>query len=348
MTRDRHTDRGRPPTVIDVAKAAGVGRSTASRVLGDYGYASEDSRLKVLEAAEKLGYRPNGLARGMITGKTLTVGAVVGDVQNPYFSQLIRAITDAADDAGFNVIVSNSDEDPERERSLVKAMLDKRVDGLIVTPASREVAHLQDAAKVSHLVLADRKVPALNVDTVTIDNYTAAFHATNHLTELGHRRIAIATSARQTPDGTYISPLVERFDGIRAALRNAGAPLDDSAFWVSTWDVPPTDDALPTFMASANPTAIIATDSLVALSVVTAARTAGIAIPHDVSVVTFDDSPWSEALTPPLTVVAQPTHELGLSAMQLLVERINGHDGPPRDISRKATLIARGSTAPPT
>jgi LacI family transcriptional regulator len=337
----------RPPTIIDVAKAAGVGRSTASRVMSGRGGVKPATREKVLQVAEELGYSPNPLAQGMLSGRTNTLGAVLGDVENPFFAQATRAITDTARAHGYDVILANSDERLEAEQAAVQLMVDKRVDGIIVSPASSlQVDHLRRALRTTPIVLIDRKVPALGVDTVVIDNYTAAFKATQLLTNLGHERIAVTSNAsRETPDAPYISSVTERFDGVRAALRAAGITPDPNMFWIGGWKSSPDDTAVARFSGSLHPTAILATDSLVALSTLAAARRAGLSVPDDLSLITFDNSPWSEAFHPGLSVVSQPVRELGERATAMLIERAKGSAQPPREIQLQTTLIERESTA---
>jgi LacI family transcriptional regulator len=305
------------------------------------------TREKVLQAAEELGYSPNPLAQGMLSGRTHTIGVVLADIENPFFAQATRAITDTARKYGYDVILANTDEDPQAEQAAVSLMLAKRVDGIIVAPAtSLQLDHLHRALRTTPIVLIDRKAPALGVDTVVIDNYTAAFNATRHLIDLGHERIAVTSNAsRPTPDGPYISSISERFDGIRAALRAAGLTPGPDMFWIGGWKSSPDNAVDARFSGSPRPTAILATDSLVALSTLTAAVRAGLSIPRDLSLMTFDSSPWSEAFHPALSVVSQPVQELGERATAMLIERAEGYAEPPREIQLQSTLIERESTA---
>ena len=220
---------GPQPTVADVARAAGVSRATAARVLGNYGYAGAEARELVFEAAKRLAYQPNQLARSMATGRSKTIGVVVADIENPYFARAIRAITDTANANGFDVVLANTDEDIELERAAVRVLLAKRVDGLIVSPASSvEVDHLIGARDMGcPVVLLDRRVPVLNADTVAIDNFGAAHEAVSSFTKQGHRRIALVSNSRADGGQQYLtSPVRERLDGYRAALHDAGIRID--------------------------------------------------------------------------------------------------------------------------
>lgn len=281
----------------------------------------------------------------MLTGRTNTLGVVLADVENPFFAQALRAITDTARASGYDVILANTDEHDDAERAAVQLMLDKRVDGIILSPGNQlEIEHLQRAAAAVPLVLIDRKIPSLNSDTVVIDNFAAAYHAVAHLTDLGHQRIAVTSNAtRPSEDVPYISSISERFDGVRAAMRAAGINPDPGDFWIGGWTLPASDEAAARF-ESDPPTAILATDSLVALSALTAARRAGLRVPEDLSIITFDSSPWSEAFTPALSVVSQPVHDLGSTAAGMLIERVNGLRDPAREVQLPGTLVAREST----
>jgi len=339
-----------PPTIIDVADVAGVGRSTASRVMNGQAGVTAATREKVMQAAESLGYSPNPLAQGMQSGRTHTLGVVLADVENPFFAQAMRAITDTARGLGYDVILANTDEDLQAEQAAVQLMLKKRVDGIVISPTtSLQLDHFRRALRTTPVVLIDRKVPALEVDTVAIDNFAAAFEATRLLTNLGHTRIAVTSNAsRATPETPYLSSVSERFEGVRAALRAAGISPDPDLFWIGGWSAVPQPMAVARLTKNVRPTAILATDSLVALSTLAAARRAGLRVPDDLSLVAFDNSPWSEAFSPALSVVSQPVRELGAAAARLLIERAEGYSGPPREVRLQSKLIERESTQHPS
>src|SRR5215211_1267610 len=191
-------------TVQDVAQKAGVSKATAARVLGRYGTTSSAVKDKVLAAAQELGYQANELARSMTTGRSGIIGVIVGDIENPYFGLAVRGISDVARAAGFDVILANSGEDPKKERAAVRVFLGKRVDGLIITPASiTESEHLQEVQKAGRpLVLLDRYIPSLEVDTVATNDRAAALAAARVLIEAGHRRIGYL-SATDCDDPVY-------------------------------------------------------------------------------------------------------------------------------------------------
>jgi LacI family transcriptional regulator len=347
--------RGRPATVGDVAKLAGVAKATAARALGGYGAVSPAVLQRVEVAAQALDYRPNELARSMTTGRSNTLGVVVGDIENPYFGLAVRGITDAARRHGYHILLSNASENVEFERDAVRVMLDRQVDGLLVAAAaSTEIAHLQTVTELGRpLVLLDRRIPALAVDTVSVDNYAAAGQATRSLLAAGHRRIAFLSATVPTSgssgDGPVIriSTVTDRIDGFLAELTAAG--ISDGRQFIRLGAIDGAAAAITRELMALPqpPTAIFTSDSLIALQVVRTLRGLSLAIPSDVSLVTFDDSDWTSIVTPPMTVVSQPIYDIGVEATELLIERIEGAGGVGRDRVFPATLIERSSVAAP-
>ena len=346
----------RSVTVADVARVAKVSKATAARVLGGYGVVSDKVREQVLAAAAALEYRPNELARSMTTGKSGIIGVVVGDIENAFFSLAVRGISDAARMAGFNVIIANSGEELDAEKSAVDLLIGKRVDGLIVTPARCDrMEHLQDIRRVGvPLVLFDRNIPELGVDAVTGDDFDAAMIATRHLLDMGHRRIAYisAMDARSEPlgDSRSISnsAVRERVDGMLKEQADAG--IENARFYVrlGATDQPRTDDVVKSLLHdAAPPTAIIASDSLVGLRVFKTLQKLGLSMPRDISMISFLDADWTTVTTPPITVVDQPVYEMGKKAAERLISRLNGKDLPVERTAIKTGLIKRGSVASP-
>jgi LacI family transcriptional regulator len=347
------SDNGRSgvhPTIADVARAAGVSSATAARVLGGYGYAGADTRQRVFDAAKRLAYQPNQLARSMATGRSKTIGVVVADIENLYFARAIRAITDTANASGFDVVLANTDEDIERERAAVRVLLAKRVDGLIISPASSvEVNHLIGARDMGcPFVLLDRRVPVLNADTVAIDNFRAAHEAVSSFTKQGHRRIALLSNSRVDGGHQYLtSPVRERIDGYRAALHDAGIRIDPNLTVFGGGDTDNLARQVRKLCQSANrPTAFLAVTSAVALVLLIVLRELDLSIPDQVSLVCFDDADWTAAVTPPLTVVSQPIKELATTATKDLIARLQGEaTGPGEETLLQATIIERGSVS---
>jgi len=339
--------RRRDVTVADVAKAAQVSKAQAARALGNYGAVSDEVRERVLAAAEALSYRPNELARSVTTGRSHTLGVIVGDIENPFFGLAVRGITDAAREAGFDVLLANTSEDVTFEIDAVRVMLDRRVDGLLVAPARSDRAeHLHQAHAMRRpLVLLDRRVHDLPVDTVTVDNAAAAGEMARHLVGLGHRRIAFVSAS---VPGIPITSVADRIAGFVDALTACGIADPERDVRLGARGPEATARIVRELLDRPDrPTALIASDSLIALSVLRTIRDVGLAVPDEVSLATFDDSDWTSVTTPPITVISQPIYDLGAEAARILARRIDGDTGDDRDRVFSATLVHRGSVGPP-
>ncbi|EHR61871.1 LacI family DNA-binding transcriptional regulator [Saccharomonospora cyanea] len=353
------TERTGSPSLIDVARAAEVSTATAGRALGGYGQVSERARERVLRAAAELGYRTNSLARSMITGSTHTIGVIVTDVANPFFAMALRGITDVAHPAGFEVLLVNTGRNVEAEQRAVTVMSEKRVDGIIVAAArpsrGRHLKQTIDAGVP--VVLLDREVSGVSeADTVTIDNEHAAGEATRHLLELGHRRIGLVTEAGDEFDRLRrpgnrrkgLLPSALRLRGYLRALEDAGLPVEESLVATARYDRESAYEAAGRLLALPEPpSAVLCTDNVLASGAYRAVQDSGLRIPEEISVVGFDDEPWTTLVRPALTVVEQPDYELGLRAGRQLLHRLDGGSGSakPQSVRLRATLVVRDSTA---
>ena len=347
--------RRRDVTVADVAKAAQVSKAQAARALGNYGAVSEDVRERVLAAAEELAYRPNELARSMNTGKSHTIGVVVGDIENPHFGLATRGITDTAKKSGYNVILINTDEDTATEVEAVGVLVDKRVDGLIVAPASSvETQHLEQVHESGRpLVLLDRTAIGLDVETVAVDMAGISYESTRYLLEAGHRRIAFISALKSDAPYNEEKPLdssqiSDRLDGMRQAFREAELPFPRDLVRLNAGDAGSVRRITREVLLAPDPaTAIVASDGLIALGVVEAIQELGLSVPADVSFLMYDDFAWTRLTTPPLTVIAQPVYEMGVAAAEALIRQIDGRKSAAVKPSLTARLIRRGSVGVP-
>jgi LacI family transcriptional regulator len=354
------------PTIADVAREAGVSVAQAGRALGGYGQVSDATRARVVAAAAVLGYRPNTIARSMITGRTQTIGVVGADTQNPFFASALRGISSTAHRAGFQTIITSSDESVTTEQAAVAVLLEKQVDGLIVAPADvGRTDHLADVvAKGVPLVLLDRAVSAVPVDAVVIDNVAAAERAVAHLIGLGHVRIALVGEMRQSstdphwselddrpdvPAGRY-SPVTYRLLGYLRAHRASGISVDPALIR----RIDEADRALVARETAAvlgladPPSALFTVDNLTTLGAVDGIQRAGYEMPGRLSMIGFDDLEWATVLRPPLSVVSQPAAEMGAAAAQRLLARIDGTSPDEGNIVFDTEMILRGSTAEPS
>jgi LacI family transcriptional regulator len=348
-------DRQRAVTVADVARRAGVSKATAARALGDYGAVSDSVRERVQAAAEELDYRPNELARSMNTGKSKTIGVIVGDIENGYFGLAMRGISDTAKASGYDVILINTSEDVRTEIDAVRVLLDKRVDGLIVAPASSfEIEHLRWVDEAGRpLVLLDRRVAGLEAVSVEVDIAPSAGAATAALLDAGHTRIAFV-SALQTEGETYsdrlelrVSSVTDRLAGIVGALRSRGIEPSAELIRFGAHGRENTRVIVEDLLDLQDPpTAILASDSLIALDVLRTLKDRGLRVPDDLSFVMFDDFEWAALTDPPLTVVAQPIYDVGVAAATILLRRLAGLPHSDVDAHLPATLVLRDSVGP--
>lgn len=341
-------------SVADVARMAGVSKATAARVLGGYGVASEKAREAVAAAAAQLGYRPNELARSMTTGRTDTVGVVVGDIENPFFGQAVRGISDQLRAEGLAVILANSGEDVIEEQAAIRRLLAWRVDGIIVSPASVfDTAHLTEVQQAGvPLVLLDRAIPALGVDAATSDDRNAAARMTADLLAGGYQRPVYITSCAQTDssedEAIRTGSVRERIEGFREACAQAGLPIEAAQVIIGATGSEATCALIDSLLATAlPPDVIIASDSLVALEVFRYVRALGLVIPRDLALVTFYDADWTAVTEPPVTVIHQPAKEMGVASARLLSCRLRAgvpdDRHPPEHIVVPSEIRRRGS-----
>lgn len=343
-------------TIQDVAREAGVSKATAARVLGSYGTASLEVKEKVLNAARALGYQPNELARSMTTGRSRTIGVIVGDIENPYFGQAVRGISEVASAAGFDVILANSGEEVGKEQAAVQVLLGKRVDGLIITPASMyETQHLEAVQRSGRpLVLLDRAVPKLKVDSVVTDDRAAAAAATRMLIKTGHRRIAYIT-ATTADDPIYKGPhqislttVMDRIDGFLEASIEAQIEFPEQYIRLGATRQGAAGRIIADLLSMPHrPTAILASDNVVGLEVFKVIRALGMSVPDDLSLVAFHDADWTSVTSPPITVISQPVYDLGMESAQILIKRINGATGTFKQLVLATKLIERQSVGAP-
>lgn len=340
----------REATVADVARAAGVSKAQAARALGGYGAVSDQVLSLVLAAAEELGYRPNQLARSMTTGRSNSIGVVVGDIENAHFGLALRGISDEVRDAGYMVVLVNTDEDLEAEANAVQELLQQRVAGLIVAPcSSTEAAHLESARAHSRaVVLFDRGVRGWDLDTVRVDFSEAALRVGRLLLDAGHRRVGYVSSLRV--QGPYergmdlgLSPVSDRVGGIERAFSEAGEVWDASLVKLNAASDEALADSCADLLDRPEPaTAVVCSDSRIALGVLGQIKRRGLRMPEEISVVAYDDFPWTELVDPPLTVVSQPVYDMGREAARALLRRL-GHRVPAEQLPLKAHLIERAS-----
>lgn len=326
-------------SIKDVAAEAGVSVATVSRVLNSHPSVSPASRARVVAAVEALGYRPNAVARSLRTDQTRTLGLVISDVLNPYFTELARSVEEAARALGYSVIIGNADERPELQDHHVRTLLDRRIDGLLVSPTDGGSPLMLDAVRAgTPMVFVDRWIPGVgdDVPVVRSDGRQAVRDLVAHLHGLGHRRLAIIAGPAATTTGS------ERVEAFRDALREHGTALPDAYIGQGDFQAASGRRATEHFLALPEPPDVVfAADNLMALGALDAIRAHGLRVPHDIGLAAFDDIPWFVHTDPPVTAIAQPTADLGRAAVRALVDRIEGRS--PRSVTLPARLVVRRS-----
>jgi LacI family transcriptional regulator len=336
------------PTILDVARRAAVSKSTVSNVIRGVSNVSPETRKRVLDAVAEIGYRPNALARDLVRRRTSTLGLVVGDLANPFYSELAKLVEQHASASGYGVMICNTDGRPESEQRRIGLLLEQRVAGIVMLQFSGDTDVLAAVLR--------RGVPVVVVscyeetaDCVAVDDERGAELAVAHLLELGHRRIAYVSSATVEPNTDDA-----RRGGYERTLRRAG--VEPSPELVLELAPPPwveNDEENPARLAAFldgddGPTALFVSNDLVAIEAIDALDGLGVRVPDDVSVVGFDDIAMAGLARLSLTTVAQPRDALARIGAELLVERMeSGEDGPPRQVRLDPTLVRRRSTAAP-
>jgi LacI family transcriptional regulator len=330
-------------TLNDVAKLAGVSTMTVSRVVNGSGYTSPAAQARVNQAIAELGYMPNVLARQLRSSRTKTLALVVTDITNPFFTTIARGVEDAARAQGYAVMFCNTDESVEEELDYVRVLIQRRVDGVLLVPATDSSGSLELLQQHGlPVVVLDRRPRSAQVDEVRADSEGGAYIVVRHLLDLGHRRIAVLAGPES------VSTSADRVSGYKRALAEAGIDAGPQQILFGQYTEASghamTEQVLA---ASERPTAIFAGNNFIAFGAMQALREAGMEIPDDMSIVVFDDLPQGWIL-PFLTVMSQPAYEIGKRAAEMMLERL-ASDEPiePRTIVLPSSLIVRRTSAPP-
>jgi LacI family transcriptional regulator len=340
-------------TINDVAAAAGVSRATASRALSDYGRISTETRELVKAAAERIGYSPNQVARSMRAGQTKTIGLVIiADFTNVFFDRATKGIVDTARENGYEVLISNTDENLSVEREAIETLIQKQVDGLIVVPSTALVHDHLEAKNLrdTPLVLIDRMVPGINATSITTNDFSSCEAAVFDAKGRGHDSMAflIATSAvrgyQSEKPILQNSTIEDRVNGFKSGVIEAKVKKDS---WLYCEEKPElAEEAVCALLdGKTKPTIVFTSNNDMALAVMKVAGRRGLRLGSDISLVTVDDSQWLEAISPGVTVVERPVDELAELAVKQLIEHIKDGNKRPEKIVLETKLITRGSVA---
>ena len=339
-------------TIRDIARLAGVSVATASGVLNNRPTIKPALVERVRKAMDALDYHPDQVARSLRVRRTSTVGMMIPDVTNPFFTDVIRGVEKEALQNGYSVILCDVNEDPSLERHYLGTLSARRVDGVLLAPtgSGSQPAHESRIHKRFPIVLIDRVPPGFTGAAVITDNFDAAYEGTAHLIKLGHRRIAIITGQLNLSNG------LDRLEGFRKALQESHLVLPDS--YLQRGDFQTESGylcGLELMRLPDPPTAIFSSNNKMTLGLMRALREMGIPCPEQVSVLGFDDFEWAAYFIPRLTTIAQPTYEMGRRAMQILLQKLQMSSENEALTTReesaivklKAELRVRDSTGPP-
>jgi DNA-binding LacI/PurR family transcriptional regulator len=330
------------PTLKDVAREANISTAMASRVLGGYGYFSEDTKTRVLDAAERLNYRPNAIARALKNKSTKAIGVLISNIVSVFWPTIVRAIEDAASKSGDHLILCNTDENPSKEMDYLTTLYERDIDGLIVSPTPNVHSYLKKLSRGGMpLVLVDRKVKGLSVPTITIDNTSGSYEAVTHLISKGHTRIGVITGLK----GIMTSE--DRLEGYRRALQHHDIPIESSLMKSGDFSKEKAYSAVQEFLDMEEPpTALFVCNETMALGALIALKDRNIRVPEQMSVIGFGNPDWAPIASPPLSTVRQPTYAIGtLACEKLLAEITNPEQAKVQaeTICMKPELVLRGS-----
>ncbi len=327
-------------TIYDVAARAGVSAATVSRVLNGRGTVSPDLAERVTAAVQELSYRPNGVARNLRRRATTVWGLIISDIGNPFFTAIVRGVEDAAHEAGFSLVLCNSDDMLDKEQRYIQIALAEQMAGVIITPASEAESDLTPLLERGIPVVAvDRRLGRHDVDTVVGDNLRGARLATEHLLASGCRRIACITGPTQTTTAQ------ERLEGYRQAVTAAGLKVDEDLIMVENFKEDGGYDGAERLLSLEDrPDGLFVANNLMTVGALEALVDAGVQVPRDLLLVGFDDIPWARLTRPRLTTVHQPTYEMGREAGLLLAARLTSDPGHARTVILSPTLQIRESS----
>ncbi|WP_260741580.1 LacI family DNA-binding transcriptional regulator [Tunturiibacter lichenicola] len=324
------------PTLVDVAQEAEVSLKTASRVLNNSKNVSQDKVLRVRQAMERLGYRPNELARGLKAQRSAAIGMIVPNLSDPFTANAVHGLQEVARANGYAVILASSGGDVDVERSEIETLVSRQVDGLVIAPADSRKDSFTDIIPASvHVVTFDQLIRNVELDTVTVTNRRSAQQATEHLASHGCRRI-VAIGARP-----YLYTCKERIAGYKAGMKAAALPprmclVDHESSLTADW-------LKKEVFQNQKADAIFTLNWVCTTLTLRGLRTLGKTAGRDIPLFSFDDFDLADMLTPALSVVQQPAEILGREAARLLFERLKGSGGKFRAVVVPTSLVIRHS-----
>lgn len=326
-------------TIREVAKKAGVSIATVSRVFSGGARVTDDVTRRVREAAASMNYRPNRVARNLRVRQTRTVGVIIPDIENPFYTSVIGGIEEVLQASEYSLLLANSNENLKREQANVRTFQGEGVAGVIFTPTGPDTAIYAQLLEASIPLVAISRVPEnLRIDTVSVANRAGARSAIAHLLRLGHHRIGLISGP------PWITTAKERMQGYEEGLSEAGIAPERGLIQFADFRQRGGYEAMCELLRlKPLPTAVFVGSNLMTLGALQAIHERKIRIPAELAVVGFDDLPWAVSLNPPLTAVAQPAYQVGVTAARLLLDRLRDPRRPPRNVVLETSLTIRSS-----
>ena len=329
-------------TIREVAEYAEVSVATVSRVVNNVGYVSEDLRMRVEQAMKALQYQPNSLARSLRRQETRTIGVMIPQIDHPFFSALSYAIETTLFAQDYRMLLCSAQEDGAKEAAYAEILLRQRVDGMIIVPIGQETTVFEQFRRHSiPMVLVDRDMPGLSASRVLVDNFRGGYVGITHLLELGHRDIRVIGAP------AYSRAMQQRMEGARQALVDFGIKADRGLWLAETLHHYEMgyQTAFELLQSKPRATAIFALTDVTAVGVMHAAARLGLRLPHDLSIIGFDDIPLAGYMIPSLTTVAQPIYSMGEHAARLLMNHLADPSFANGRVMLDTQLIVRDSAA---
>lgn len=329
-------------TIQDIAEEVGYSANTVSRALNDKAEIREDTKEKILETAEEMGYRPSRVAQRMRAEETGILGVVVANNANPFFSTVVKGIERAASNRGYNIILKDSDEDPDKEKEAIEIMLAEQVDGLLVSPVNSQESNIPEVAEGLPFVAFARHFKSLNTDFVLIDDLKGGYLATNHLIESGYRDVALLNGPMNELSAQ------ERLEGYKKALKEAGREPNSNLIYDGILTMEQGYEVGKTILNSSHsPDAVHTFSDFVALGFMKAVKEKSLRVPEDIGIVGFDDIAFCSYSRVPLSTIRVPIKRIGQEAVKILLDRIQSEGEGKQEVSQirlEPELIVRKSS----
>ncbi|MFV2047601.1 LacI family DNA-binding transcriptional regulator [Metabacillus sp. YM-086] len=331
-------------TISDVAKKAGVSKSTVSRIInGNHEQNTEETIQRVLKVIEELDYKPNALARSLKSTKTNVIGIILSNLQNQFWSNALEGVEDTCRSLGYNLMICNSNDEGQLEEDHIRSFQMRQLDGLIINPTLKNKQLYQKLMEDGFpFVSINRKIYNLDVHVVTVNNINGANVAIQHLIDLGKKKIAIFLYPP-----AEISPRLERLEGYKRTLLNNGIEINQSLIQIVGEEKGEVEEAVKGLIHSKHiPDAIFSTNNMMTLEILEGIKNQGLKVPDDIALVGYDETIWAKHLYPPLTTVKQPAYEMGSFAAKKVIQLIEASKDEvqlPKVVSLEPSLIIRES-----